>query len=347
MAFHVNDFETVHAADAATAKPIWNAQLDGVFKDSQSVAGPRSTPMVDGDYVYVQSCQGEFQCLQANSGKLIWRINFVKDFDAVFQGERGSASGASRHGYTGSPIIDGNRIFVGVGGTNGASVVCFDKRTGQMIWKSQNDIPGHSGPVIVQIGGEKQVMCFTAEGVVGMAALDGRLLWRVPIQTRLGWHAVTPVVFEDMVVAASYQAGLIGIRVTHEGNQWKAERAWLQKSLGINFSSPVAVGPYLYGLAPGRKLICVDMRTGEPMWTKTDVFSGSIEKDYAAFVVMKDRILILAYNGQLLLIAADPKEFRLIGCVNICGDTWCNPAYSDGRLFLRDEKELKCLSLLP
>ena len=83
------------------------------------------------------------------------------------------------------------------------------------------------------------------------------------------------------------------------------------------------------------------------MWTKPDVFSGSIEKDYAAFVVMKDRILILAYNGQLLLIEADPKEVRLMGSVNICGDTWCNPAYSDGRLILRDEKELKCLSLLP
>ena len=158
---------------------------------------------------------------------------------------------------------------------------------------------------------------------------------------------MTPIVYENWVIASSYQAGLIGIKITKVGEEWKAERAWNQKNMGINFSSPVAVGPYLCGLTSGRKWICADIRTGEVMWTKPELFSSSMEKDFAGFIAMKDRLLVLTYSGQLLLVAADPKEFRLISGVKICEETWCNPAYSDGRLFLRDNKELKCISLLP
>jgi outer membrane protein assembly factor BamB len=343
---HQRGKEVVHAAEAETGKPLWSQPLDDVFRDGHSRPGPRGTPLVDGERVYVLSCRGEFRCLRAADGKAIWRVNFVTDLGAVFIGERGLASGASRHGNTGSPFIDGDRMYVDVGGRSGASVVCFDKRTGRVIWKSQSDVAGHGGPVVATIAGVKQVVSFTADGAIGLAADDGKLLWRVPVRTRLGRHCITPVVVDDMVIVSSYLAGLIGIKVTRDGDPFRASRAWVQRSLAINFSSPVAAGHHLYGLSRTRKLICVDVRTGQPTWVKDWTSSRMFGKGYASFLVMRDRVLILAEDGTLLLMSADEKAARVTAEAKVCGKNWCNPAYADGKLYLRDAKALLCVRLL-
>jgi len=340
------DMEVVHAVEADAGDPVWSAPVDKVFKDAQSPPGPRSTPLVDDGRVFVLSCRGEFQCLDAAQGGMIWRIHFVDDLGAVFQGETGSASGASRHGNTGSPFIDGDRMFVDVGGRTGASVVCFDKETGRVIWKSQSDIAGHGGPVVATIKGVKQVISFTASGVLGLDADDGELLWRVPVKTRYGRHCTTPVVVDDTVVVSSYLDGLIGVRVMKKGGRLQAEREWEDKISTINFASPVAVGHHLYGLARARKLICVDARTGRSAWAKDWTSSRMFDKGYASFIVMKDKILVLAEDGTLFLMDADKKALNITAMVKVCGKNWCNPAYADGRLFLRDGKELLCLQLL-
>jgi len=338
--------ETVHAADAKTGEEVWSASVDDAFKDGQSVPGPRCTPAADGDRVYVQSCRGEFQCLSVADGKVIWRVNFVKDFGAVFIGESGSAAGASRHGNTGSPVIDGDRIYVAVGG-KGASLVCFDKKSGEVIWKSQNDIPGYAAPIIATIAGVKQIVYFTSEAVVGLDVTGGKLLWRFGVKTSLGRHVTTPVVVNETVMVASFQAGLIGITISKEGDSLKAQRAYGERESSINFSSPVASGGFLYGLGPAKNLICVDTRTGKQSWSKEGALSSSGGQAYASFMVMGQNILILTDDGQLILMAADPKQYREISRAQACGQNWCSPAYADGRLYLRDARELRCLELLP
>ncbi len=339
--------ETLHAADAASGRELWSAPVDRTFLDTQSQAGPRGTPMADGDRVYAQSCQGEFQCRDAQDGKLRWRVNFVKDFGALFFGEHGAAVGASRHGYTDSPVIDGERILVGAGGTNGASIVCFDKRNGQVRWKSQNDVPGHSGPVIATLGGVRQAVSFTAAGVMSVATADGALLWRVPVKSSIGRHITTPVIVGDMVVVASHQAGLVGIRVTPAAEGFKATTVYADMESAINFSSPVAVGPCLYGVGPAKNLICVDIPSGKQRWSKEGYFQSAGGRAYAAFIVMGDRILMLTDGGLLVLFAADPSQCRELSATQVCGNNWCNPAYADGRLYLRDQRELRCVQLLP
>ena len=344
---HQQGKEMVHAADAATGKAVWSVPLDEVFKDGQSVPGPRTTPVVDGDRVYVQSCRGEFQCLGAADGKVVWRVNFVKDFGAVFIGEKGSAAGANRHGYTGSAMVDGDRIIVGVGGASGASVVAFDKRTGQVVWKSQNDVPGYSGPVIATIADTRQVVSFASEAVIGLAAADGAPLWRVPVKTTLGRHVTTPVVVDDRVMVASHQAGLIGISITKQGDGWAAERAWVDRRMAVNFMSPVAVGHYLYGLGPGKTLFAIDVRTGERAWAEKGFFADMTDREFASLLVMGESLLILTEKGQLLLVAADSKQCRVVSKTQVAGQNWCSPAYADGKLFLRDAKELRCVQLMP
>ena len=347
--FHIDnqgDLETVHALEAATGNPIWSHSFDRVTSDSQSKPGPRGTPLFDDGRLYVESCRGEFQCLNAADGKPLWRTNFVKDFGATFPGEVGAAMGASRHGYTGAALVDGERLIVAVGGLTGAGIVCFNKQTGDVIWKSQNDVAGYAGPVIATLAGVRQVVTFTAEGVIGLNAEDGALLWRVPVKTSFGRHVTVPVVIEDRVIVSSHEVGLICIRVYAEGSEVKTETAWTNKGpTTINFACPVAVGPYLYGVGPNRNLFCLNVMTNELAWNQEEalVTPGG----YGGFIVMGANILILSDSGQLHLIAADPKEYRELAQAQVCGRNWCNPAYADGKLYLRDEKNLSCIKLMP
>src|SRR5947209_8332663 len=117
---NINSKETVHAVDAGNGDSIWSVELDDVHADGQSTPGPRCTPMIDGDRVYAQSGRGHLKVLNLADGKLIWQTDYVKDLGAVFIGEKGAAEGATRHGYTASPIIDGAHLLAETGGKDGA-----------------------------------------------------------------------------------------------------------------------------------------------------------------------------------------------------------------------------------
>lgn len=328
--------EVLHAVDATIGKELWRAVIDDSHKDSQGPPGPRCTPMVNGDRVYAQSCRGDLQCLSVKDGKLIWRKNYTKDFGAVFVGEKGEVSGASRHGNNGAPVVVGDRLIALAGGTNGASVVCLDKRNGKVIWKSQSDQSGYPPPMIASIHGRQQAVVFTCDGVIGLELDHGQLLWRFPIHTRYARHVTIPVVVDDIVMVSSHQHGVFGIRVSRQGNRWEAAQAWLNKEAAINFASPVAVGKYLYGLGPTKNFMCLEAATGREVWSQEGYLMTAAAKAHASFLVMGGNILASTDGGELVLMAADPKGFRQISRVQVCGTTWSSPAYADGKLYVRD-----------
>ena len=150
------------------------------------------------------------------------------------------------------------------------------------------------------------------------------------MKTSFSRHITTPVAFGDMVVVSSHEAGLLGFRISPAGSGMKAEQAWVRKDLAINFSSPVLVGQYLYGLGPKKKLFCLDVETGKETWVKTSVVASPAE--FVSLLVMKDNLFVLGDSGQAYLVAADPKECRVVSSTKVCGKNWCNPAYVDGKL---------------
>lgn len=344
---HQDGKETLRALKADTGEELWREAIDEAFKDSQSTAGPRCTPLVDEDRVYAQSCRGELQCRRVADGRLVWRVNYVQDFGAVFIGEKGQAQGASRHGYNGAPVIDGDGLITLAGGTNGAGVVRLDKRTGRVIWKSQSDPAAYAPPIMAEVAGARQVIGFTAEALIALKPATGELLWRVPLRTTFARHVTTPVVSGNMVMVASHQFGLIGVRVTAAGGGLRAEQAWASKDSAINFSSPVIVGNRLYGLGPARNVICVDPQSGAQIWSQTGLITTSADKAHAGFLVLGGNILMLTDSGQLVLFAADGPSYREISRAQVCGVNWCNPAFAGGRLFLRDQRNLLCVTLEP
>ena len=343
--------ETLHAINAADHKELWRAAVDDVFQDEQGPPGPRCTPVVDGDRIYAQSGKGELQCLRISNGQRVWRVNFLKDFGAAFLGEDSRVPGAAEHGYTATPVVDGGRLIACVGGTNGAGIVCFEKLTGKVHWKSQDDLAAYAAPMVATLAGIKQAVCFTVTGLVGLNLDDGKVLWRVPIKTSYGRNVSTPVIADNWVVAGSYQAGLMGVKISADGAGLRAEAAWTNKAAAMNFSSPIATDRHLYGLGPAKNLVCVEIATGQIVWSKDGYFNTAPNVAHASFLGVGKNILVCTDAGQLVLIAADPAACRELGRAQVCGMNWCNPAYADGRLYVRDGLKttgnLFCVELLP
>jgi outer membrane protein assembly factor BamB len=332
-----NGKEVVHLINASNAEEVWMAEVDEVFSDSQGPSGPRNTPVIDGDYVYAVSCRGQFVCLSLENGFPVWDVNYVTDLGARFIGEKGNAEGASRHGNDGSPLVDGPHIIAPVGGQDAHSVVCFDKLTGTVVWHSQNDVAGYGSPVVATMAGVKQVIVFTAEATIGLRRDNGKLLWRIPMKTGFGRHVVTPVVWNDMVVVGSHELGMVGIKVSSDGDgSVKAEEIWVNKVAAPNFADPVNVGQYLFSLGPKKNVQCIDIETGKIQWDKTGLIVTSANKAYSGFIVTGENILQLTDAGELILFSANPKEFKQISRTQVSGMNWCNPALSDGVLYLRD-----------
>jgi outer membrane protein assembly factor BamB len=328
----VGKIETLHAVRRSTGEKLWSTPVDETFHDMQGPDGPRCTPLVDGNRVYAVSCKGRLVCLNLADGKEIWSKSYTKDFGAEFIGEKGNVPGAARHGNNGTPLIIGDRLYACAGGMDGAGVVCLDKKTGDTIWRSQNDQAAYAPPALAKIGGVEQLLCFTVDGLVSLDPAKGDLYWRIPIKTAYGRHVTSPVWHENVVVISSHQAGLIGTRV--QGKD--AEQAWVSKEGAINTASPVSAGDYLYGLGPRKNLICVEISTGKQMWSQDGYWQTSADKAYGGFLMIGRNVLALTDTGSLVMFAANPKEFQEIGQSQVCGANWCNPAYADGRLYLRD-----------
>ena len=338
------DKEVAHLLDAATGKEIWSMPFSDRSGDEWG-AGPRATPIMDGDRVYVQSTSGEFRCLKLADGKTIWGVSFEKDFGVKFLGSKANSGTATRRGNNGSGVVDGNAVIVPVGSTEGASLVCFDKLTGKLLWKAGDDEAAYSSLIVATLAGVKQVVAFTATALVGVDRQTGKLLWRVPLKSGANRHACTPVIAGDTVTVASQTIGLVCTKIVKGAASVEAAVAWANKDLKINLATPALAGQYFYTQGADKDFVCVDAKIGVVKWSQAGFGTG--KRDYASTIVVGKNLLVLTEDGQLLLLAANPEKYTELGRLQVCGGTWCFPAYANGHLFVRDTRELSCLSLFP
>lgn len=335
----VDQEEVAHCFDLKTRKEIWKQAFASKYTDEWG-AGTRATPLIDGNRVYAQSCNGEFRCFDLATGKVIWGTSFEKDFGVKFLGSKAREGTAARRGNSSSPVVDGNLIFVAVGSTDGASVVAFEKETGKVVWKAGNDEAAYAPLSVADLAGVRQVIAFTAEALVGHDRNSGKVLWRVPVVTNAKRHAMTPVVIGDNVIINTHTVGMISYLITKDGDTLNAKESWRNKDAKINLATPVLVGGFLYTHGPSKNFICVDASNGQVKWTQP-----GFGEHISLTIAVADKLLALSDSGELFVIKPNPEKYQKLARVQVCGKTWNSPAFANGKLYTRDQREIAAYAI--
>jgi outer membrane protein assembly factor BamB len=336
------DAEEVVALDAATGKEVWRIPYPrGPFSNPFG-NGPRATPVVAGNCIFTFGVTGLLTCFDTTSGKQLWQVDTRSDFHAP-----GLLFGASC-----SPLLAGDNVLVNVGSKE-ASIVAFQKDTGKVAWKSQDDLSSYSSPIRIGEGGAEQVVFLTGSRLLGLKPADGALLWDFPLKDDLFESSTTPIRAGDMLIAASITFGSVGLNLETKDNKPSVREIWKNRALTCYFSTPVAVGKeHVYmvtGVVPSpfqkkkpeATLRCIEAATGKELWSKPNIGT------YHASLIRTgdDKLLLLDDAGNLILLEPSAKEYRELARSAVCGKTWAHPALAEGRIYVRDEKELICLEL--
>lgn len=331
--------ETIHCLDAATGKEIWKQAITEAYSDEWG-AGTRATPFIDEDRVYGQTCSGEFRCYELVTGKEIWKTSFENDWGVKFGPRAASRGTASRRGNNGAGIADADAVILPVGSTEGASIVAFDKKTGKVLWKSGNDEAAYSSLVVADLAGRRTIVAFNAEALTGHDRKTGEILWRVPIVTQAKRHAMTPVIMGDNVIVNTFTFGMASYLIQKDGEKFTPKQVWRNQDLKINLGTPVLVGGHLYNHGPSKDYVCVDAATGAIKWRQ-----AGFGEQYSASIAMGDRVLVTTDFGELVVLKANPDKYEELGRAQLAGKSWSHPAIADGKLIIRDNRELAAYSI--
>ena len=314
--------EYVIAIDRATGAKVWET-LNGRRYQNDRGDGPRSTPTVDGDRLYVFGGSGDLTCLEAATGKKIWSINLVQKFGGV----------NPYWGYSESPLIVGDRILVNAGGRR-ASIVAVSKADGSTLWQQHNDGAGYSSPVLMRTGSLNQVIFFTESHTLAVDPRDGRLLWTYNKANNGTANVATPIVRGTRVfVSSDYGTGAALLDVRAAGNIATANEIYFTRDMRNHHASSVLVGDHLYGFSSSI-LTVLKFDTGAMVWRDRSVGKGSL-------IFADNRLYLYSEDGVIGLAEASPTGYREHGRFSLAqqsgSPTWSHPIIANGLLIIRDQ----------
>lgn len=326
--------ERVRAFDRETGEELWQTEWKGSlivpFFAWANGSWIRATPACDSATLYVAGIRDVLVALDVSNGKERWRIDFVDKYKTP----------VPSFGFVASPLIDGYHLYVQAA----AAVVKLDKRTGEVVWRAFRDEGGMNGsafssPIITDIGGVRQLVVQAREKLAGLALDDGSVLWSQDVPAFRGMNIITPTIIGDLAFTSTYGGKTIAYRINNaaapgEAPKFKVESAWDESAQGY-MSSPVVIAGHAYIHLRNQRFACFNLADGKRTWT-SEPFGK-----YWNLVARQDRILALDEKGELLLIAADPQEFKLLSRRKISEDSaWAHLAVADGKLYIRELKAL-------
>ena len=328
-----NGRETVEAMDANTGKTIWTFDYPTSYRDDFGFdEGPRAVPVIAGGRVFTHGADGMLHGIDLGSGKMLWSV----DTRRVFEAPKGYFGVAS------SPVVDGTRVLVNVGGTRGG-IVAFDAATGKTSWTATSDEPSYSAPIIADIAGQHTGVFFTRTGLVAVDPATGKVLYQYRWRARqaASVNAATPIVAGDRIfLSASYSTGAVLLQVANNSVKpiWSGD-----ESMSNHYSTSVLKDGYLYGFDGrqefGQTLRCVELATGKVMWNVDGFGAGTL-------LIAGETLVITRESGELALATASPKAFRFNARAQVIkGVVRAYPALSNGRYYVRNDRQLAAFDL--
>jgi outer membrane protein assembly factor BamB len=315
----------VYALNLADGKGVWSKAI-GDAADNDRGSGPRGTPTVDGDRLYVLTENGDLACLKTD-GTAVWHRNILRDF-----------SGSQIQWLISeSPLVDGPHVIVTPGGP-GASIVKLEKMTGKTVWttKELSDPAGYSSPIVADVGGIRTYLTFTASAGVGVRASDGKLMFRYPKAANRTANITTPIFSDNKVFFTSAYdtgAGLLGLTVQNESVT--SNEIYFTREMKNHHGGVILSNGYLYGFSDSI-LTCLEFATGKLMWRDRSVGKGAI-------TFADGNLYLQGENNLVGLAEASPEGYKEHGRFQIADKglpSWAHPVVSGARLYVRNQDTL-------
>jgi outer membrane protein assembly factor BamB len=327
------DDEVMMALDAASGKVVWRTSYPAPFKMNPATArhgsGPKSTPLYSNGRLFTLGMTSIVTSFDAASGKQLW--------------QKPATTAQPLYHTSMSPVVDGNRVIVHVGGPNDTAFAAFDAATGAVRWTWAGDSPAYGSPMVVEIGGMRQVVAFTHRNLVGLSAETGELLWRRPFTTPSDTTSQTPIVFRDTLIQAGRENGITAFRIRRSEGASTTEDLWQTKEVSLHMTNGVAVDGVLYGLSHlnAGQYFALDLSNGSVLWK-----SEPRQAENAAMVRAGDTIFSLEDDAELVVMKANRTGFNPLRRYEVATSaTWAQPVVSRNRLYVKDVSTLTLWTL--
>jgi outer membrane protein assembly factor BamB len=316
--------EVTLCLSAADGKEVWKDKYaaQAVTPPASRHPGPRGSPAVADGKVVTLGVGGVVSCLDAATGKVVWRKDeFPKVVPQFFTGM--------------SPIIVDGMAIAHVGGKDNGAVIAFDLATGSPKWKWAADGPAYDSPVLATVEGTKQIVLVTEKNLVGLAAADGKLLWQVAAapQGRF-YNSATPIVEGQTVIFTGQGKGTRAVKIEKQGDGFAAKELWANDKLGTGFSTPVLKDGLLFGLSDKGNLFCMNAQTGQTAWTDAAGRGGN----FGAVLDAGSCVLALPSNSELIAFKPGDKQYEELAKIKVADTpTYAHPVVAGTRVFVRDQ----------
>ena len=331
------DKEIAVAVSTDDGSEIWTRSFPTNFAPGFTPdGGPRCVPLISSDRVFLFGASGGLRCISLKDGSIIWQVETQRKFKSP-DGFFGAGS---------TPVLDGDRLIVNVGSRNGAGVVAFHANDGKVLWKSTNEYASYSSPLVADIDGTRHALVISRMKMLSLDPTNGKVRFQFPFGKRGPTvNGASPVVFgNNLLLTASYGIGA----ELHSLKDTGSKRVWQDGFLSSQYATPIRVGDAIFAVN-GRQdsgpksasLMCFDPRTKTVHWQKDNF-------DYGTLICAGDTLLFLTCGGELILVEANPKaynEFARAKVLQPSPSGYRLPALSNGKLYVRDDRTLKCLDL--
>lgn len=350
--------ERILALEETSGKILWTREWPADYTGLLQTwaTGPRATPTVDGDRVYVLGATGALLCLDVKTGAIVWQRDYVKDYGTQ----------VPSWGMTGAPLVDGPRLICLVGGENNAKTVAFDKMTGKEIWRAlpSNGEPGYNQPFLLTAGGRKQLIVWHPLALHSLSAETGEVYWEQPFKINFSLTVATPVASGNRLLVSSFYNGSLLMEL--DAAKPAARKLWQGKSdseittdgLHSLVSTPVMDGDYIYGICSYGMMRCLNAKTGERVWETIDVTRESARWSTGHIVRNGGRYFINNDQGDLIIARLTPEKYIEVSRTPLIKPTsapgnrrkltsvnWTHPAYANRHIITRNDEEIVSFSL--
>jgi outer membrane protein assembly factor BamB len=321
--------EVIRCLDAATGKELWqeNYAAQAVTGPASRFPGPRSSPTVADGKLVTLGVSGTVSCLDAATGKLLWRQD---DF-------KGSLP---RFFPSCSPIVVDGLCVVQLGGEGKGGIIAYDLATGKEKWKWTADGTAYASPVLDKAASAREIVAETAKNIVGISLADGKLLWQTPFSVR--YNACTPIVEGATIIYSGSGGGTHAVKIDKQNDGLAAKELWSNKENAVQFNTPVLKNGLLFGVSDSDKFFCINAETGKTAWTASAPAPASRGgRGYGSVVDAGSVLLALTPAGQLVVFEPNDKEFKQIASYKVAeGNTYAYPVIASNRVFVKDRDTL-------